>query len=243
MIPTPTFFWFVRWMRYMLAQRGCRRDPSFVLKDTIGEMYFCNLRCFCVWSVQLDETHDIITAQRFDASYRQAAGEIGMQGKRIVIIGGSSAIGLATAKLVSAHGAEVVLVGRNKEKLELARRAVGGDVRIEAADACDRAALDEVFARNAPIDHLVIAATGGRVLGDFQSLDEDILRGAFDSKFWAHWNTAQVALPALTVDGTLVFVTAASSRLANPGTSGLTAVNGAIEKMVPTWRVSWRPGA
>jgi hypothetical protein len=28
-------------------------DPSFVLKDTVGEMYFCNLRCFCIWSVQL----------------------------------------------------------------------------------------------------------------------------------------------------------------------------------------------
>ena len=28
-------------------------DPSFVLKDTVGEMYFCNLRCFCVWSVLL----------------------------------------------------------------------------------------------------------------------------------------------------------------------------------------------
>jgi hypothetical protein len=28
-------------------------DPSFVLKDTVGEMYFCNLRCFCVWSVGL----------------------------------------------------------------------------------------------------------------------------------------------------------------------------------------------
>jgi hypothetical protein len=28
-------------------------DPSFVLKDIVGEMYFCNLRCFCLWSVQL----------------------------------------------------------------------------------------------------------------------------------------------------------------------------------------------
>ena len=28
-------------------------DPSFVLKDNVGEMYFCNLRCFCIWSVQL----------------------------------------------------------------------------------------------------------------------------------------------------------------------------------------------
>jgi hypothetical protein len=34
-------------------------DPSFVLKDMVGEMYFCNLRCFCVWSVQLSSTNEI----------------------------------------------------------------------------------------------------------------------------------------------------------------------------------------
>ena len=43
----------------MMKRRVCSYDrfavpdPSFVLKDTVGEMYFCNLRCFCVWSVQL----------------------------------------------------------------------------------------------------------------------------------------------------------------------------------------------
>jgi NAD(P)-dependent dehydrogenase (short-subunit alcohol dehydrogenase family) len=179
--------------------------------------------------MKMEETNAVVA----DAP-QAARRSVGLQGKKVVIIGGSSGIGLATAKLVFARGAEVVLVGRDKEKLERARKTVGGKVRIEPADACDRAELDQVFARNAPIDHVVIAASGGRGAGEFQRVNEDILRGAFDSKFWTHWNTAQAALPALTPDGTLVFVTAASSRLANPGTSGLAAVNGAIEKMVPT---------
>jgi NAD(P)-dependent dehydrogenase (short-subunit alcohol dehydrogenase family) len=157
-----------------------------------------------------------------------------MQGERVVIVGGSSGIGLAAAKLVLARGAEVVLVGRDKDKLERARTEMGPRVHIEAADATDRSAMDKVFAKNGPIDHVVIAASGGAGGGLFGGLDGDTLRGAFDSKFWAHWNTAQAALPALKPNGSLTFVTAASSRLANPGTSGLAAVNGAIEKMVPT---------
>ena len=43
-------------------------DPSFVLKDTVGEMYFCNLRCFCVWSVQL-ATRPNLSAEDKDGAY------------------------------------------------------------------------------------------------------------------------------------------------------------------------------
>jgi hypothetical protein len=43
-------------------------DPSFVLKDTVGEMYFCNLRCFCVWSVQL-ATRPNLSAEDKNGAY------------------------------------------------------------------------------------------------------------------------------------------------------------------------------
>ena len=42
-------------------------DPSFVLKDTVGEMYFCNLRCFCVWWVQLATRPSLSVADKTGA--------------------------------------------------------------------------------------------------------------------------------------------------------------------------------
>jgi NAD(P)-dependent dehydrogenase (short-subunit alcohol dehydrogenase family) len=102
------------------------------------------------------------------------------------------------------------------------------------ANAGDRAALDNLYKRIAPIDHLVVAASGGAGAGAFDSLAEDGLRQGFEAKFWVHWNAVQAVLPHLAREGSVVFIPAASSRLANPGTSGLAAVNGALERMVPT---------
>jgi hypothetical protein len=42
-------------------------DASFVLKDTVGEMYFCNLRCFCVWSVQRATRPDLSEEEKTGA--------------------------------------------------------------------------------------------------------------------------------------------------------------------------------
>ena len=42
-------------------------EPSFVLKDTVGEMYFCNLRCFCVWSVGLATSPNLFINVKTDA--------------------------------------------------------------------------------------------------------------------------------------------------------------------------------
>lgn len=101
-------------------------------------------------------------------------------------------------------------------------------------DAADRPAIEAGFARIGTFDHLVLAASGGRGAGAFDSLDPAGLRAGFEGKFWAQWHAAQAALPHLSPQGSLVFVTAASSRLANPGTSGLAAVNGALERMART---------
>jgi NAD(P)-dependent dehydrogenase (short-subunit alcohol dehydrogenase family) len=94
--------------------------------------------------------------------------------------------------------------------------------------------LDALFARLNRVGHLVIAASGGSGAGPFRSVETDALRRGFEAKFWVHWNTAQAAVAHLDPNGSITFVTAASSRLANPGTAGLAAINGALERMVPT---------
>src|SRR6476619_1792360 len=74
-------------------------------------------------------------------------------GQTVVVIGGSAGIGLETARLARAEGADVVLAARNPERLEQAARDV--DARSTAAfDATDAGALEQFFeGLPCPIDH------------------------------------------------------------------------------------------
>jgi NAD(P)-dependent dehydrogenase (short-subunit alcohol dehydrogenase family) len=152
----------------------------------------------------------------------------------IVVVGGASGIGLATAKLFAARRDRVMIVGRDREKLASAARSLGPTGEGEAFDAGDRGALDAFFARIGPIDHLILAASAGSGAGPFASVQAEALRRGFEGKFWVHWNAAQSALPHIGEGGSITFVTAASARKAGPGTSGLAAINGALESLART---------
>ncbi|MEA3182449.1 MAG: hypothetical protein QOI59_5972 [Gammaproteobacteria bacterium] len=152
----------------------------------------------------------------------------------IVIVGGTSGIGLAAARRFVAQNEAVTIVGRNRSRLADALQTLGPTARGEIADAGDRTFMDALFDRIGPIDHLILAASGGAGAGPFVALEPEGLRQGFEAKFWVQWNAAQSALPHMAQGGSLTFITAASSRLANPGTSGLAAINGALERMTPT---------
>src|SRR3954468_5073543 len=83
-----------------------------------------------------------------------------LQGQTVVVIGGSAGIGLETARLARAEGAEVILTGRNRERLENAATDVGAR-SIEAFDAHDSDALQGFLGGlDVPVDHVM--ATAGR---------------------------------------------------------------------------------
>lgn len=150
----------------------------------------------------------------------------------LAIIGGTSGIGLATARCASSAGANVIITGRNRDRLDKALKELGGGVRGEIVDASERAALDIFFSGVKSFHHLVIAASGGSGAGPFAQLSKDKLQAGFDAKFWVQWQSAQAALPYLDRRGSLTFVTAASSRVGHPNTSGLAAINGAVAAMI-----------
>ncbi|MDN7486750.1 short-chain dehydrogenase [Burkholderia sp. AU31652] len=152
---------------------------------------------------------------------------------RVVVLGGSSGIGLATVRRLAGAGYDVIATGRDADKLQAATASIDGSVRIDAFDGAQREQLERFFASAGSIDHLVIALSGGDGAGPFRELDLGSLRRGFDAKFWPHVQAAQAALPTLRSGGSITFVTAISARVANPGTSGLAAINAAIEAMVP----------
>ena len=155
-----------------------------------------------------------------------------LKSQTAVVIGGSSGIGLATVQRLAAAGVRVIATGRDARKLRSALANLGEQVVGEAFDGGDRSALDAFFGRIGRFDHLVLALSGGEGGGEFAKLDLKALRRGFEAKFWPQMEAAQAGLPALRPGGSITFLTAISARMANPGTAGLGAINGAIESMI-----------
>lgn len=164
-----------------------------------------------------------------------------LRGTRVLVAGGSSGVGLATARLLIECGAAVVISGRDGARLESAQQQLGAQASVCAFDAAHPEDRTRALARLGRFDHLVVALSGGRGAGPFAGLAPTDLRSGFEAKFWPHFSLAQEALPHLGSSGSITFVSAISARAANPGTAGLAAINSAIEGLVKPLAVELRP--
>ena len=151
-----------------------------------------------------------------------------VSGRKAVIFGGTSGIGLATAKLAAAQGAQVIALSRNPEKAG----DVPDGITLRRCDVRDREALAALFAGCAPFDILVSTATGGnRSFGPFLEMDMDGFQGSFD-KLWGYVNVVRFGTRHLSDDGTIVLVSGTPARRAKPGLVALGTVGGAVEAFV-----------
>ena len=158
-----------------------------------------------------------------------------------VVIGGSSGIGLATVKLLLEHGLRVTAAARDEAKLKAATADLAGEIGTTVIDARDPAAVKQAFESLGPFDHLVLALGSGHGAGPFATLDMADLLAGFQTKLIPHAATAQAALPFLTSNGSITFVSAVSAQAAMPGTAGLAAVNAGIEAMVRVLATELKP--
>jgi NAD(P)-dependent dehydrogenase (short-subunit alcohol dehydrogenase family) len=156
---------------------------------------------------------------------------VNLKDQRILVIGGSSGMGLASARRLAEAGAAVIIAGRTQSKLEAALAGLPGSVSAQALDFTDRASLDRAMAAVGRLDHLVLSGAGRPAWGKFLEVDVDALRRALESKLIGYWNALQAVVPVLRRDGSATLLTGAASRATMPGTAGLAAVNGAINRL------------
>jgi NAD(P)-dependent dehydrogenase (short-subunit alcohol dehydrogenase family) len=113
-------------------------------------------------------------------------------GQTVVLLGGSAGIGLETARLARAEGADVILVGRSPERLERAAREV--DAKSTAAfDATDAEALERFFEdQPKPVDHVLVTA-GGPHYQPLAEIDFAAARRTVEEHLWLPLQLARIA--------------------------------------------------
>ncbi len=154
--------------------------------------------------------------------------------EKILIIGGSSGIGLACAAHAVRQGYRVTLAARGPDRLAKAASSLDFAVETFALDFTDPPAVAKMFAALGRFDHLVLAASSDPAWGAFKDLSLTQLRRAFEGKMFGYFLCAQQALASLRRDGSMTMLAGAASRVGFPGTSGLAAVNGAITQWAQT---------
>ena len=151
-----------------------------------------------------------------------------LDGKRILVVGGSSGMGLATAQLAAKVGGLVTIASRSAEKLAKAAKSLGPSVKTAALDVTDDKAVAAFFAGGTVWDHVVCSVgSGGR--GPVKEIDLKAAYEAMEGKFWAAFLVARHA--KIAADGTLTFVSGAHSQKLSAGAVLIAAINAALENM------------
>jgi NAD(P)-dependent dehydrogenase (short-subunit alcohol dehydrogenase family) len=151
-----------------------------------------------------------------------------MEGQSIVIIGGSSGMGLAIAKEAVDAGAEVTIAGRSQAKLDEARQAIAGDVGTRSVDLSDEHSVKRLFSQIGSFDHLVVTGSSVKT-GPFRELSLVDARASMDNKFWGQYVAARYA--QIRPKGSITLFSGILSRRPSAGLASLAAINAAVEAL------------
>src|SRR6201997_1241291 len=161
-----------------------------------------------------------------------------LAGKVAVITGGSSGIGLATARRFVDEGAHVFIMGRRRSELDKAKALIGDGLTTVAGDVTNSADLDKLFATvldtEVGLDILVAnsARSESEMLGKITEEDFD---ATFNVNARATLFTVQKALPLIRIGGSVILIGSTSGYLGVRGYSAYSATKAALRSYTRTW--------
>jgi NAD(P)-dependent dehydrogenase (short-subunit alcohol dehydrogenase family) len=149
-----------------------------------------------------------------------------LAGKKVVVVGGSSGIGLSAAESAKREGAEVVVASRNAERLKAAADKIGATAI--AADVTSDDSVAALFRATGPVDHVVVTAAQLRS-GPFKTVSMDDVRATLEGKFWGAWRVARTA--EIRAGGSLSLVSGFLSVRPRLNSAIVSVANGALESL------------
>ncbi len=159
-----------------------------------------------------------------------------LAGKKVVVVGGSSGIGLSTAELAKSDGADVVIASRNAERLKATAEKVGA--RAIPTDVTSDESVTQLFRQCGLVDHVVVTAAQLRT-GPFKTVSMEDVRATMEGKFWGAWRIARAA--EIRAGGSLTLVSGFLSIRPRPAAAIVSAVNGALESLARSLALELAP--
>ena len=159
-----------------------------------------------------------------------------LDGQRVVVVGGTSGMGRATARAAAAAGAEVISASRRPAP---ARDSTAG-VTHAIVDVTDESSVQALFAGLERVDHLFVSASPGRP-GALRDQELATARSFVDGKLLGTWLCARYAAPVMAAGGSMTFITGVAA-VRPPGNAALvTAAFAAVEALAPALALELAP--
>jgi NAD(P)-dependent dehydrogenase (short-subunit alcohol dehydrogenase family) len=161
--------------------------------------------------------------------------------QRVVVLGGTSGIGFATAKAAADRGAEVTVVSSRPASVSRALADLPPGTRGKAADLTDTAQVSRMFADLGSIDHLVFTAGEPLALMTLDKLDLDKAREFFTLRYFAALWAVRSSIPYLRPGGSITLTTGVASHRPGPGWAVAASICGAVESLTRALAVELAP--
>jgi NAD(P)-dependent dehydrogenase (short-subunit alcohol dehydrogenase family) len=155
-----------------------------------------------------------------------------LQGAHVVVVGGSSGIGLAAAQLARREGATITIAGRSAERLAAAQRTLG-EARTVVADIADEAAVRDIF-------HGIVVSAGNLGNGRIVQNDMATLRRIVDERIFGVVHVVRQAAPRIQ-QGSITFTSGGLSSRPRLGAAMFTASLAAVEALAPALALELAP--
>jgi NAD(P)-dependent dehydrogenase (short-subunit alcohol dehydrogenase family) len=164
-----------------------------------------------------------------------------LEGKRVVLLGGTAGIGLATARAAGAAGARVVVVSSNPDNVAKALAELPAGAQGETADLSRESEIEALFGRLGSFDHLVYTAGESLALFPFRETEVDAAQRFFQTRYWGAYTSVKYAVPHITPGGSIVLSSGSAIQRPMPGWAVSASVLGAIEAMTRALAVELAP--
>ncbi|WP_277963399.1 SDR family oxidoreductase [Pseudomonas sp. RIT-To-2] len=161
-------------------------------------------------------------------------------GKKVVILGGGSGMGLSLAEKIVALGGQAVICGRNTAKLQAAADRLGAAVSVSTFDLGEEQAVKAAFDRIGAFDHLVSTAAQ-LTFAPAVELTTEQVQSMLVSKFWGPFYASKYAAPHIAKNGSITFFSGLAAYRPAPGASVVASLNAGLEGFAMTLALELKP--